>query len=325
MQSRKGRNGEIKMISFADYGRPIELGNRGILKPGKLLWLRTMVWLVGFTFLLILSFGPLGQTISGLLPKDDHALRFVAKVFGAVVALSVYILLVRFVEQRPAAELEMKAAAGELSFGLLLGLLMFSAVMAILVGGGLNQIEFNGLNPAWKAAGSAIEAGVVEELMIRGVVLRLLWRAFGPAVAFAGSALLFGAGHLPNAGASIFAAVCVALEAGVMLGAFYALTGRLWVSIGVHVAWNFTQGYIFGAAVSGGDLGASLATSTAVVGQAEWLSGGAFGPEASLPALLVCSAVGFVTLWAAWKAGRLGGSNDPSRQAPPVMPAIVKG
>ena len=28
----------------------------------------------------------------------------------------------------------------------------------------------------------------------------------------------------------------------------YALTGRLWVPIGLHLAWNFAQGYIFGAA-----------------------------------------------------------------------------
>ena len=82
-----------------------------------------------------------------------------------------------------------------------------------------------------------------------------------------------------------------------MLGAFYALTGRLWVSIGVHVSWNFTQGYLFGAAVSGGDLGVSLATSIADPGQPLWLTGGAFGPEASLPALLVCSSVGFAALW----------------------------
>jgi membrane protease YdiL (CAAX protease family) len=37
----------------------------------------------------------------------------------------------------------------------------------------------------------------------------------------------------------LFAVFCISLEAGVMLGAFYALTDRLWVSIGVHIGWNF--------------------------------------------------------------------------------------
>jgi hypothetical protein len=98
--------------------------------------------------------------------------------------------------------------------------------------------------------------------------------------------------------------ICIALEAGIMLGAFYALTGRLWVSIGVHIGWNFTQGYVFGAAVSGSDLGPSLATSVASRGHAEWATGAAFGPEASLAALLLCTAVGLSTLFAAWKVGR---------------------
>ena len=45
--------------------------------------------------------------------------------------------------------------------------------------------------------------------------------------------------------------LAIALEAGVMLAAAYLLTGRLWLSMGIHFAWNFTQGGIFGAAVSG--------------------------------------------------------------------------
>jgi len=77
-----------------------------------------------------------------------------------------------------------------------------------------------------------------------------------------------------------------------MLGAFYALTGRLWVSVGVHVSWNFAQGYIFGAVVSGERLGPSIATSEARAGFPDWLTRGSFGPEASLPCLFVCTAVG---------------------------------
>lgn len=280
------------------------LGDKGVLKPGPLLWLRSIVWMIGFSILLVLSFGPLGQFASDLLPKDQLGLRFMARVLSVLVALAVYVLLVRYVEKRSATELSMSAAPRELALGLLLGMLMFSAVMAILAGSGLYDVSFRGFEPAWKPAGSAIEAGIVEELLVRGIILRLLWRAFGPAVAFTGSAILFGAGHFPNSGASIFAAVCIAIEAGVMLGAFYALTGRLWVSIGVHAAWNFTQGYVFGAAVSGGSLGASFATSTAMSGKPDWLTGGSFGPEGSLAALAVCGTVGLATMVLSWKADR---------------------
>lgn len=294
------------MSGIATYSGSLDLGDKGILKPGPLLWLRSIAWMVGFSILLVLSFGPLGQFMSDTLPKDAPGLRFMARVFGALVALAVYVLLVRCVEKRAANELSIGATPRELALGLLLGTVMFCAVMAILTGSGLYEVSFKGFEPAWKSAGAAIEAGIVEELLVRGVILRLLWRAFGPAAAFVGSAMLFGAGHLPNNGASLFAAICLAIEAGVMLGAFYALTGRLWISIGIHAAWNFTQGYVFGAAVSGGSLGASLATSTAASGQPDWLTGGAFGPEASLAALAVCGTVGLAAMWLSWKAGRFG-------------------
>ena len=293
------------MSSLATYGDPIELGDQRVLRPGKVLWLRSLLWMIGFTFLLVLSFGPLGETLKSLAPAADLPLQFAVQCLGAGIALAVYVLLVRLGEDRWPSELAIKPMLPELLTGLLLGLLMFSAVMAILTASGAYETQMIGSQPAWRAAGSAIEAGVVEELIIRGVILRLLWRGFGPAVAFAVSAALFGAGHLPNPESSLFAAVCIALEAGIMLGAFYALTGRLWVSIGVHVSWNFTQGYLFGAAVSGGDLGPAFATSTARAGYPEWLTGGAFGPEASLPALVVCTSVGVAGLAAAWKMGRL--------------------
>lgn len=292
------------MSGITKHTGSLDLGDKGVLKPGPLLWLRSVAWMVGFSILLVLSFGPLGQFTSDMLPKDDLGLRFLARVFGALVALAVYVLLVRCVEKRAATELSISAAPRELALGLLLGMLMFCAVMAILAGSGLYEVSIRGFEPAWKSAGAAIEAGIVEELLVRGIILRLLWRAFGPAVAFVGSAILFGAGHLPNNGASLFAAVCLAIEAGVMLGAFYALTGRLWVSIGIHASWNFTQGYVFGAAVSGGSLGGSLATSTVANGQPDWLTGGAFGPEASLAALAICGTVGLAAMWLSWKAGR---------------------
>jgi hypothetical protein len=107
-----------------------------------------------------------------------------------------------------------------------------------------------------------------------------------------------------------------------MLGAFYALTGRLWISIGVHMGWNFTQGYVFGAAVSGSDIGPALARSTASSGRPDWATGGLFGPEASLPALLVCTAVGASVLFVAWKIGRLDptpGASSAQSECPKVV------
>ncbi|MCK5911515.1 MAG: CPBP family intramembrane metalloprotease, partial [Caulobacter sp.] len=155
----------------------------------------------------------------------------------------------------------------------------------------------------WDTIAMAIESGVMEELLMRAIVLRLLMRAFGIWPALALQALLFGALHLANPNATLTAAVAIAIEAGLMLAGFYLLTGRLWMSIGVHAAWNFTQGWIWGASVSGIPVKESWLVSTPKPGAPEFLSGGAFGPEASLPAMVVGTSVAVVVLWMAWRKG----------------------
>ena len=64
---------------------------------------------------------------------------------------------------------------------------------------------------------------------------------------------LFGALHIMNPGATWFSSVAIAVEAGILLGAAYMLTRQLWLSIGIHAAWNFTQGWVFSVPVSGGE------------------------------------------------------------------------
>jgi membrane protease YdiL (CAAX protease family) len=287
------------------WGIQPELGYRRTLRPGKWLPARVIGWAVTLIFAIMLAFGPAMEALAHSLPKQP-ALQFLAHGVGAAIVLSTYAALVRFGEARNPAELGLRAAPVGTLVGLLIGLMMFSTVMAILIGFGLYHFAYHGPASAWHGAGLAIESGVLEEVLVRGVVLRLMWRAFGPWLAFIVSAALFGVGHVGNPGATWFTTVCVAIEAGVMLGSFYALTGRLWVSIGVHAGWNFTQGYVFGATVSGGDFGAALATTSASNRFPSWLTGGAFGPEATLPAFAVCVAVGTLVLWLAAMNGQFG-------------------
>jgi membrane protease YdiL (CAAX protease family) len=297
---------------------PVDLGERRVLHPGKLLWLRAIAWMAALVLAVALAFGPSIEALSHQLPKDP-ASQFAGHAIGCLIILAVYALLVRLGEDRAPRELSLKAAPVGLLAGAAFGAVTFAAVMALMLGFHLYDFRYLGSAPAWRGAGLALESGVFEEVLVRGVVLRLVWRAFGPWAALVGSALLFGAGHIGNPGATAFTTACIAIEAGLMLAAFYALTGRLWVSIGFHAAWNFTQGYIFGAAVSGGDFGSAIARSTARSGLPAWLTGGAFGPEASLPALAICSAVGAVTLWLAWRIGRF--ARPPSLAGPEPMTA----
>jgi membrane protease YdiL (CAAX protease family) len=176
-----------------------------------------------------------------------------------------------------------------------LGLAMMTVLMSTLAVTGAYDITLLGAAPAWSGIGLAVQAAVTEELWMRALLFRLLWRAFGPVPAFAICAAVFAALHLANPGANLLAGATVAV-AGVMFCALYALTGRLWVPIGVHAMWNLAQGYLFGAAVSGGDFGGSIAVSTARAGAPNWLTGGAFGPEASIIALVLVTGVTFAAL-----------------------------
>ena len=291
-------------IDMTRWTHPLELGERRFLHPGPLRWLRAIGWALALFFLIALTSLSAGEALGPALPKTSGAAQLAANIVSVLVGLGVYALAVRLAEGRWPSEIAWRPALPQLAAGLLIGAAMFSVVMAIMAMFGLYDIRSLGSAPAWISVGKAIQSGVIEEIMIRAILLRLTWRAFGPWVAFALSAALFGFGHLPNPNATVFAAVAIGLEAGIMLGAFYALTGRIWMSIGVHAAWNFTQGYRFGAAVSGGDFGPAMASSEARSGFPEWLTGGAFGPEASLPALVVCTAIGLGVCWMAWRAGQ---------------------
>ena len=300
-----GRASGGQMASmFERMGVQIELGDRRVLHPGPLRWLRAIAWMIGFFVLVaVASYGVEGM-IGDAFPKANAPAQFMANVVGAVASLAIYGLMVWLVEGRTPSELRPASAPAGIIGGFAIGAVVFSAVMLVLIGTGLYDFTWTGPAPVWKCAGLSIESGFIEEIMARGVLLRLTWRAFGPWAAFIFSAAVFGAGHFGNPNASAWAALCIAIEAGLMLGAFYALTGRLWVSIGLHAGWNFTQGYLFGAVVSGTDFGGAIARSTAKDGFPLWLTGGRFGPEASLPALVICTAVGLLTIRMAWKGGR---------------------
>lgn len=284
--------------------QPVALGERGLLRPGKLRGLRACGWAVLLFFLVAVPSGALAHFLAGVWPKANEPMQFVASLSGALGALGIYALAVRLAEKREASEIALRPLLPQLCIGLLAGVAMFAGIMGIMAVFGLYDIQAAGPASAWTPLRKALQAGVVEELLMRAVLLRLVWRAFGPWVAFAVSCAVFGFSHLGNPNATVFAAACIALEAGVMLGAFYALTGRIWISIGTHIAWNFTQGYLFGAAVSGTALGPAIARSTPDATLPQWLTGGAFGPEASLPGLLVCLAVGLVVVWLAWRRGQ---------------------
>ncbi|HWU14650.1 MAG TPA: CPBP family intramembrane glutamic endopeptidase, partial [Caulobacter sp.] len=243
-------------------------------------------------------------------------LSLVVVAVSSAVGLGLYAGMVRLAEGRWPIELGLRQAAPELLIGLVVGAAMLSAVVAALLAFGLYDISGPRASSPLAMINVGVASGVFEELIFRAIVLRLLMRAFGAWPALALSAALFGALHLANPNATPVAAVAIAVEAGLMLASFYLLTGRLWVSIGVHAAWNFTQGWIWGARVSGIPVQESLYLSAPRPGAPDWLSGGAFGPEASVPAMVIGTGVAVMVLYQAWRKGNFQGRPE---QAPAAV------
>ncbi len=233
----------------------------------------------------------------------DKPLRRMGALLLTAVVLGAYWLYVRIMEKRAVTELSGERAVRELVLGLALGAVLFSVTVAILRALGVFKITGNnGWQIMLAILPASILSGVLEEILIRGIVFRILEKSLGSWIALGISAAIFGLLHLFNPGATLLNAAAISIEAGVLLAAAYMLTRRLWFCIGIHIAWNFTQGGIFSVAVSGGQSKGLLQSK--MVGP-DWLTGGIFGAEASVVALVVCAAAGIFLITVAVRKGQV--------------------
>jgi membrane protease YdiL (CAAX protease family) len=284
----------------------VVIGSAGILAPGRWRWLRALGWMAALCVALVIAFNAVAKAVLwlvALLSDADPVNRLVAVVAGCIAILLVYRFAVAVGERRDVPELALRRAPQDLLLGLVVGAAAISGVIAIQWLCGWVVIESHPVTSLALALRDSIRSGVVEELILRLVIFRLLWRAFGIWPALIAASLIFGALHLGNPDSSLFAALCLIAGEGIGIG-LYLLTGRIWASIGMHAAWNFTQGWIFGAVVSGtaGIAGGPLALRPAAR-VPELLSGGGFGPEASLAALIISLFASVVVLRWAWVRG----------------------
>ncbi|GAB2810857.1 CPBP family intramembrane glutamic endopeptidase [Lentzea nigeriaca] len=228
-------------------------------------------------------------------------------VFGlatAALSLFVYARVVRRTERRAPIEVATKGAGPAFGRGLLIGFGMFGAVILnIALLGGYEVRGLGSVAGPVAMIGFTAAAVVVEELIFRGILFRIVEQRFGTWTSLVLSGVLFGAAHLFNPHATLWTATAIAIAGGFMLAAAYAATRTLWVPIGVHFGWNFAQGAIFGTSVSGTEAPQGLLDG--VTSGPLLLSGGEFGPEASAYSVLGGVVVTAVFLRLAWKRGNI--------------------
>ena len=225
-----------------------------------------------------------GKETPALLPAGW--LRSVAAVFCAAAMLALYALFVRWFEGHPAQDLPLRRLAPETGKGLGVGFFYFVAVVGVMYACGVYRVASFGSNQPSALVNAfllGITTAVGEELLFRGVLFRWIDEKWNFAAALIVSSLLFGFLHLSNPGATWWSSLAIAIEAGLLLGAAYKYSGTLWLPIGIHWAWNYVQGNVLGFAVSGSQVNDKIFSSI-IVGP-DWLTGGIFGAEASVPAV----------------------------------------
>jgi membrane protease YdiL (CAAX protease family) len=236
-------------------------------------------------------------------PSPLHTpLAMLRNLVAALIFLGVYALLIRVIERRRASEIAPRAATVPLPLGLVVGVGLMGAVNLVFWAGGIAAFA-PGTGLAGLAPGliGMFAVAVVEELLLRAVVFRIVEQACGTTIALVLSAAIFGLLHAVNPGATLFSSAAIAIEAGLLLALAYAVTRNLWLAIGIHAGWNFAEGSLFGAQVSGGAPMPSLIHVT--LHGPELVTGGTFGPEASIVSVGVCLVASAILGWLVIRRG----------------------
>ena len=224
-----------------------------------------------------------------------YALYF---LFELLALLGAFKVMTRMFERKPLGMVGLAlhpAWAKELCVGLGIG-----AIMMVLVGVAEALLAVTRFASSPLPASTELAYGgglflilfisaINEELVFRGYPFQKLVESLGPPGAVALASVCFGLVHLGNPDHTLFSTLNTMLV-GVPLSIAYLRTRALWMPVGMHFAWNYVQGFVFGLPVSGFRLPATL--FDARVHGGEWLTGSTYGPEGGLLCTMVVVGAG---------------------------------
>lgn len=240
--------------------------------------------------------------IVAALSLDEPVVTITRRLGVLVAGVLSYWAFVRLYERRPVTELRLRlgwtlvaGVAGALSIAVTIGFL-FATRHAV-------ALSWRGFATSGDVLAQIGVAAMLEELMFRALLFRILEERAGTKWALVASALFFGVAHAANGGFSAISLVSVPL-CGLMWAGVYVLSRNVWVAAAHHACWN---GAIFlsGLPLSGQEGWRAQAPLVSRYQGAELWSGGAFGPEDSLINVVVCALI-CVWLW------RLAARTDPT-------------
>ena len=238
----------------------------------------------------------------------------IAEALAAIVAMW---LLFRFFEKRSIRQsgFDTTRAGMDLVCGFVFGLVLVSFVVMFDLAFGV--YKFSGFNSGFNPLSTLIIfffAALTEEVIFRGFLFQMCEKRLGVWPAFAITCFLFGLAHMLNDvhgatfGMKLLGSISLMLEAGIVLNAAFLVRRTLWLPLGLHWAWNFFEGPIYGMPVSGANLGTPMLM--AKLQGPDVLTGGYFGPEGSVAGVLFGTIGGALMLWYAVRRGQVSENNE---------------
>jgi membrane protease YdiL (CAAX protease family) len=149
-------------------------------------------------------------------------------------------------------------------------------------------------------------AGAGEEALFRGYPLQTLTRAKLAWLGVLLTSVPFAIVHLANPNATVGFTFVNTAVAGIWLAVAYLRTRSLWLPLGLHWAWNWTQASLLGLPVSGIDRLAPAPLLHAMNAGPDWLTGGAYGIEGGA----ACTVALIVSTLVVWRTKFVSRSDD---------------
>ena len=241
----------------------------------------------------------LAQQVTGkvldLTVADKNLRNLIKGLISSAAVIAAYIYFFRKYEKRAISEFSSKGIAKYVVLGTVIGVLLQSlTILVIMLNGGFEIVSVNPISNMIIPFTVAFSVAIFEEILIRGIIFRIIEEKLGSYISLLITAIIFGALHLANPNSTLMSGICVGIEAGFLMGSAYIYARNLWFPIAIHFAWNFMQSGVFGAVTSGNENTSSLIT-TKITGS-PLFTGGEFGPEATIQAIIFCSLASIVLL-----------------------------
>lgn len=235
---------------------------------------------------------------------SENIKNIIIAIADSVVAVTAYILLYRKYEKRHITELSAASFIKYAVIGIITGFaLQAFFILIIYIVGAYSIIRVNPASVLVTPFSFALTAGFVAEILIVGVVFRLMEEQTGTIVTLIFFIILFAVLHVNTKGASVVSVGATAMQAGFLLPASYVCSRSLWLPVFLHFSWDFTEPGIFGGINASSSITQSLFTSK-ITGH-PLITGGETGPQDSLQSLILCVLTGMIFLFIAKRKNKL--------------------